>query len=246
MKKLNLYLKNQIKGESIMKNLLISAVIFITFIFFVGCAASSKTVEIFKPQELYRSPALDFTKVSTCGIMPINSLGSEYPEITGILGQGLFKDLKALQKAWEVISDEDLLRKINDAGMGRGYQNYIADFNTFATVGGATPLFTAETQNFFEGLKDKYNIEALLFVSYKYSEQKILSSSTSIILQALEERTERRIEVYSALYDISSKRVWWVSRQGLKCDVKIPLNELVSHVSQSIGQNFGKGILRQL
>lgn len=214
--------------------------------FLFSCATSTKTVEIFKPQELYRSPALDFTKVSVCGIMPINNIGSEYPTITYSLGQNLYNDLKSMQKAWNIISDEDLLRDINEGGLGRGYQNYIADLNTFSTVGGATPLFTAETQEFFKELRAQYNIDALLFTSYNYYERQLTSDSQSIIFKMLEESTERHIEVYTALYNIETKRVWWVCRQGLKSGTNIPMEELVASATKSIGQNFGKGTLRQL
>ena len=206
-----------------------------------ACAASNLS-EIAKPQELYRSPQLDFTKVEKCGVIPVNNYGTEVPEVTDLLANGLYNDLKQSQKAWEVVSAEDILRKINDLGIARGYQNYIADLNTFATAGGATPLFTSETQKFFEDLKKKMGIEALLFTSYNYNEQESFKDFLGLKIK----NTARIVTVYTAIYDISSKRTWWVARISMQQDVSEPIQNLVNSITLAFSQNFGKGTLRQL
>ena len=224
-----------------MKIKIMILVLFITTLFVTACAPSGMS-EIAKPQELYRSPALDFTKVEKCGVIPVNNYGTEVSEISELLTNSLYNNLKLSQKAWEVISADDILRKINESGMARGYQNYIADLNTFANAGGATPLFTSETQKFFDDLKNQYKIQALLFTSYVYNEKESFQDFLGVKIK----KTLRDLTVYTAIYDISSKRTWWVARISMQQDTSDPVAKLVDGITQAFSQNFGKGTLRQL
>lgn len=207
----------------------------------ISCSASGRN-EILKPQVLYRSPSLDFSKVKKCGVMPVNNIGSEIPEINELLTNGIFTELKLSQKAWEISSADEILREMNEAGLGRGYQNYIADLNTYANAAGATPVFTAETQKFFDDLKTKFGIEALLFTAYLYEEKQGYEDFLGYKIS----KQYGVLQVYTALYDITSKRTWWVAEMALQQSASDPKFQLVKGITQSFAQNFGKGTLRQL
>jgi hypothetical protein len=207
--------------------------------FLQSCASSSKTEGIEKPQLLFRSPNLDFTKVAAVGIMPVNSHEVEIPEITGMLSEELASDLKRAQSAWKVISSDEILRRVNELGLGRGYQNYVADLNTFVGAGGATPLFSAETQKFFEQLKKEMNVQALLFTSYGYSETTEIREFLGIKTPT----TVKVLRVHTTLYDLSSLRTWWMAMIVTRGEEN---TKLVRDASLSFAQNFGKGTLRQL
>lgn len=212
--------------------------VFFSVIYF-GCSGPS---EILKAPELYRSPALDFTKVSKVAIMPINNYGNKLIGVANSFADGYYSNLKQSQNAWTVLHPQELLQKINQEGLGRGYQNYIADLNTFVSIGGATPLFTKETQNFFNTIMKDFDIQALLFSSYSYKERIVEKSLLGVILK----KTYLELTVYTALYNIPSKRVWWVARIKVSQDASDPINELVDKATRSFSENFGKGRLRQL
>lgn len=227
-----------------MKKRLIILIFFNISVFLLlnDCTPTQKTTEIPKPNQLYRSPALDFTKIEKCGVLPVNNYGREVPEVSEMLANSLYNELKSSQKAWSVISADDILRQINESGLARGYQNYIADLNTFETAGGATPLFTAETQNFFDELKKRYGIGALLFTWYNYDETQNVQELLGLRYQVI----TRILTVSTALYDITSKRVWWIAKIAVSQNESEPIQNLVTLITQSFSQNFGKGTLRQL
>jgi len=158
-----------ITGSLSLKGVLITLLALVPLLL-SSCGSSSPEM-ILKPEILYRSPQLDFTQVQTVAVLPVNNYQNEVPEVSGLINDGLPTELRGAQKAWNVISYDEVLRKVNEKGLGRGYQNYIADLNTYVQVAGGTPNFTAETLNFFEQLKKEMNFQALLFTSYGYSEQ---------------------------------------------------------------------------
>jgi len=191
---------------------------------------------------MYRSPALDFTKVQAVAIFPVNNYGSEVPEVSGAINDGLAIELKGAQKAWQVIGYDEVLRKVNDKGLGRGYQNYVADLNTYVQAAGGTPNFTAETLTFFDQLKKELNFQALIFTSYSYSEE----AGTKQVLGLNIPTKGKKLSVTSILYEISSRRAWWVARMSVQGNEATPIPNLVRAATQGIAQNFGKGTLRQL
>ena len=160
-------MKNQLR------RLVVSLPVLLLAFTLMSCASAS-TDSILKPEILFRSPALDFTKVAAVAVMPVNNYESEVPEISGAINDGLPIELKSAQKAWKVISYDEILRKMNEKGWGRGYQNYVADLNTYVQAAGGTPNFTAETFKFFEDLKNEMKFEALLFTSYCFSNKQVL------------------------------------------------------------------------
>jgi len=206
----------------------------------ISCATAS-TDSILKPEILFRSPALDFTKVVAVAIMPVNNYENEVPEISGAINDGLPIELKSAQKAWKVISYDEILRKMNEKGWGRGYQNYVADLNTYVQAAGGTPNFTAETFKFFEDLKNEMKFEALLFTSYGFSEQAGFKNILGLNIPT----TIKRLSVTVVLYELSSRRAWWLARLSIQGN-DINNEEMVRTVTQGISQNFGKGTLRQL
>lgn len=211
---------------------------------FVSCATSN-TDMILKPEILYRSPALDFTKVQAVAIMPVNNYENEVPEVSGAINDGLSIELKTAQKAWKVISYDEVLRKMNEKGLGRGYQNYIADFNTYIQAIGGTPNFTAETYKFFEEMANEMGFQAMILTSYGYSEQ--VQAGEKLLFGALDLSTKtKKLSVTTILYDLSSRRAWWLGRLSLQGGDKVSIVELVRSIVQGISQNFGKGTLRQL
>lgn len=216
---------------------------------FLSCSAATTYDKIFKPEVSYRSPELDFTKVTAMAILPVNCTSDEVPELTSAIDQGLAFELKRAQKAWQVFGTDDVLRTLNEKNLGRGYQNYIADLNTFASVAGHTPNFTLETKTFFNQLKKEMNIGAILFTSYGFSEiqeteysftNKLLGGSGNVL------KTSYKLTVTVILYEISNARAWWVSRLTLKGSERFPIAELGRKVVEGIANNFGKGTLRQL
>jgi len=223
-----------------LNRLLNSLLMFILALTFLSCS-NANTDSILKPEILFRSPALDFTKVSAVAIMPVNNYESEVPEISGAINDGLPIELKSAQKAWKVISYDEILRKMNEKGWGRGYQNYVADLNTYVQAAGGTPNFTAETFKFFEDLKNEMKFEALLFTSYGFSEQAGFKNILGLNIPT----TIKRLSVTVVLYELSSRRAWWLARLSIQGN-DINNEEMVRTVTQGISQNFGKGTLRQL
>ena len=177
--------------------------------------------------------------------MPVNNYENEVPEVSGAINDGLPIELKTTQRAWKVISYDEILRKMNEKGLGRGYQNYVADLNTYVQAAGGTPNFTAETFKFFEDLRKEMNFEALLFTSYGYSEEVKMGEKLLWGAVDLSSKT-KKLSVTVVLYDLSSRRAWWLGRLSLQGGEKVSIPDLVKSVVQGISQNFGKGTLRQL
>lgn len=214
----------------------------------VSCGSAGADV-IFKPELSYRSPNLDFTKVEAIAIMPVNCYSNEVPEITSLVNDGLASELKRSQTAWKIFSCDEVLRKLNEAGLGRGYQNYIADLNTFVTAAGMTPNFTSETYKFFDDLKKEMNFQAILFTSYGFTTETVTEHSTLNVLfggsgQVAVEK--KRLSVTVVLYDLSTHRTWWVSKLSLQGNMDLTNVELSQKVVEGIVNYFGKGDLRQL
>lgn len=236
----NISLKNYLERRLVMKKgSLMILVVCSTLL--LSCGTSSPE-GILKPEILYRSPALDFTKVQTVAIMPVNNYDSEIPEVSGSINDGLPVELKSAQKAWQVISYDEVLRKVNEKSLGRGYQNYVADLNTYVQAAGRTPNFTAETFTFFEQLKKEMNFQAMIFTSYGYTEQAGIQNFMGIKIPT----KTRHLTVTTVLYDLSSRRAWWLARLSVQGGDKTNIPDLVRTVTQGIAQNFGKGTLRQL
>ena len=222
--------------------------LFVTMLSF-SCSASKNDETIFKPEVLYRSPNLDFTKVQGAAIMPVNCYSNEVAELTGLVNDGLPGELNRVQTAWKIYSPDEVLRKLNDAGLGRGYQNYIADLNTFTSVAGMTPNFTAETQTFFNQLAKEMNFQALLFTSYGFARGTVQEKSTlNAILggSGVVNVMKKRLSVAVVLYDLASHRTWWIAKLTLTTDDNITNAELAHKVIEGITSYFGKGDLRQL
>ncbi|MDH7605313.1 MAG: hypothetical protein QHH13_10460 [Melioribacter sp.] len=228
-----------------MKNrvIIIMCIIALNFIV-VSCATSGPNV-IFKPETLYRSPALDFSKIQAVAIMPVNNYDNEVPEVSGAINDALPIELKASQKAWNVISHDEILRKVNEKGWGRGYQNYVADLNTYVQVAGGTPNFTSETYKFFDDMSKELNFQAIVFTSYSYIEE--IQPGEKLFYGAIDLSTKTKIlSITTILFDLSSRRAWWLARISVKGGEKVLIPELVRSAIQGIAQNFGRGILRQL
>ena len=130
---------------------------------------------------------------------------------------------------------------MNEKGLGRGYQNYIADLNTYVQAAGGTPNFTSETFKFFVDLKTEMNFEALLFTSYGFSEQAGFKNVLDLNIPT----TIKRLSVTVVLYELSSRHAWWLARLSIQRN-DISNEEMVHSVTQGISQNFGKGTLKQL
>ena len=229
--------------------ILFSSILVFLSLFLLSCGSTSTTEKIFKPEISYRSPALDFSKVNAIAIMPVNSYSDEVPKITGLINDGLPAELKSVQTAWNVFGYDEVLRKVNDAQLGRGYQNYIADLNTFTSVAGMTPNFTAETQTFFNQLAKKMNFEAILFTSYGFSRGTVKEHSTWNKLlggTGVINVMKKRLGVTVVLYDLTSHRTWWTAKLTLTVDDNMSNAELARKVIEGIVNNFGKGELRQL
>ncbi|MDQ7816905.1 MAG: hypothetical protein RDU14_07735 [Melioribacteraceae bacterium] len=224
-----------------MKNMFIKILcISVLSMFLISCYSTTDLV--FKPEINFRSPKLDFTKVQAIATMPVNCYSDEIPEISQLINDGLPSELKRSQMAWNVISYDNVLRTVNDKGLGRGYQNYVADLNTYVSAAGATPNFTAETQIFFEQLKNEMNLEAILFTSYGFIEQTVMVKR----LLADQPVVRKTLSVTVILYEISSKRTWWIARLTLRGSDDYSNSELARKVIEGIANNFGKGELRQL
>jgi len=241
----------KIKLGVIMKKVIATilfASVLLPILILVSSCSSASTDVIFKPEMNYRSPALDFSKVQAAAIMPVNCYTNEVTELSGLINDGLPAELKRVQTAWKIISYDDVLRKLNDAGLGRGYQNYIADLNTYSTVAGMTPNFTSETQNFFDQLKKEMNFEAILFTSYGFSEKTVMETSFvgAMFGSPNQPVIKKVLSVSVVLYDLSSKRTWWVAKLSLQSNMDMPNAELARKVIEGIANNFGKGDLRQL
>lgn len=211
--------------------------------FLSACAAANNNV-IFKPEINYRSPALDFTKVQAAAIMPVNCFTNEVTEMSALINDGLPAELKRTQSAWKIFSYDEVLRKLNEKGLGRGYQNYIADLNTYATVAGMTPNFTAETQTFFDQLKKEMNFEAILFTSYGFAE--VTVQEYNFLLGRNMPSQRKNLSVAVVLYDLTSRRTWWVAKLTLQGTESLSNAELARKVIEGITNYFGKGELRQL
>jgi hypothetical protein len=214
----------------------------------LSCSAASTEV-IFKPEVNYRSPALDFTKVQAAAIMPVNCYTNEVVEFSSLINDGLPAELKRIQTAWKIYSYDEVLRKLNDAGLGRGYQNYIAYLNTFTSVAGMTPNFTAETQTFFNQLKKKMNFEAILFTSYGFDRGTVQESSFLNKMlggSGVVDVMKKRLSVTVVLYDLASRRTWWIAKLTLTANDDMANTELARKVIEGISNYFGKGDLRQL
>ena len=230
-------------------NIFIVLSLFTFSLLFVSCSASKNAEQIFTPEVLYRSPNLDFTKVQAAAIMPVNCYSNEIPEFTGLVNDGLPSELNRVQTAWKIYSTDDVLRKLNEAGLGRGYQNYIADLNTFTSAAGMTPNFTSETQTFFDQLKKEMNFGAILFTSYGFNRGTVQEKSTLNALlggSGVVNVMKKRLSVTVVLYDLSSHRAWWIAKLSLTADDDFPNNELARKVIEGICNNFGKGDLRHL
>jgi hypothetical protein len=229
------------------KQLALSILLFLSF--YLSSCSPAKTEVIFRPELMYRSPQLDFSKVQAVAVMPVNCYSNEVAELSGLVNDGIPAELKRSQAAWNIISSDDVLRKVNDAGLGRGYQNYIADLNTYATVAGMTPNFTSETQTFFEQLKTAMNFEAILFTSYGYAEKTVMEHSTvSAILGGPSQVAvlKKELSVTVVLYELRTRRSWWVAKLSLETGINSTNAELAKKVIEGTANNFGKGDLRQL
>jgi hypothetical protein len=223
--------------------------LFLLSLTMLACTASKRTDKIYTPEILYRSPNLDFTKVEAAAIMPVNCYTNEIPEFTGFVNDGLPSELNRVQTAWKIISTDEVLRKVNEAKLGRGYQNYIADLNTFTSAAGMTPNFTSETQNFFDHLKNEMGIGAILFTSYGYDRgtvEEYNAWNKAFGGTGYVKVMKKRLSVSVVLYDLESRRTWWLAKLSLTADDNFPDIELARKVIEGICNNFGKGDLRQL
>jgi hypothetical protein len=127
--------------------------------------------------------------------------------------------------------------------------NYIADLNTYTSAAGITPMFSPETQTFFDNLKKDLNFEAILFTSYGFARgtemeysavNQMLGGTGKVAVM------KKLLSVTVVLYDITSRRTWWVAKLTLKANDIMPNAELSKKVIEGIGNYFGKGDLRQL
>ena len=209
----------------------------------MSCASAGGSEAIFKPMS-FRSPQLDFSKVQAMAIMPINATTDEVPELTALINDGLPSELKRSQSAWKILGHDEVLRTLNDKGLGRGYQNYLADLNTYSMVAGTTPNFTAETKTFFSEIKKEMKIEAILFTSYGFKEETVVQPALFGMVNVPVQRKVLTVSVI--LYEISSQRTWWVSKLTVQSTGKQRNADLAAEVLKGIANSFGKGDLRQL
>ncbi len=195
----------------------------------LSCAmATQRRVTIPTPSVQLRSPNLNFEKIKVLCLFPAHNIGTEVPELSSGLNTGISQYISAQYPDWQIISAVDLLKYINQYGLGRGYQNYSSDLSTFAQVGLATPAFTQETKSFFWDLRKRLGCDAFLFVQYNY----VPGSEAS---------------TRSILYYVPEERAWWVASIEFRLFLRsIPPSEIANLTSQSIAQNIGKGVLRQL
>lgn len=236
-----------------MKKVIVTSLwaLFLVFVAILSfsCSASKESERILVPEVLYRSPNLDFTKVQAAAIMPVNCYSNEVAKMTGLINDGLPAELNRVQTAWKIYSADEVLRKLNEAGLGRGYQNYIADLNTFISVAGMTPNFTSETQTFFDQLSKKMDFQTLLFTSYGFTRGTVQEKSTLNALlggSGVVNVMKKRLSVTVVLYDLASHRTWWIAKLTLTVDDSMTNTELARKVIEGIANNFGKGDLRQL
>lgn len=235
--------------KKVLGTFLFSSVLLTLSLLVSSCGSSDGQDVVFKPEMSYKSPALDFSKVTAMAIMPVNCYSNEVPELTALVNDGMAAQLKSVQVAWEIIPYDEVLRKVNEKGYGRGYQNYIADLNTYATVAGMTPNFTAETKTFFDQIKNAMGFQAILFTSYGYSEKNVMEHSTVNAMfggSGLVAVKKKVLSVSVVLFDLSSQRTWWVAKLSLESGMDLPNTELARKVIEGISNNFGKGDLRQL
>lgn len=223
--------------------ILFSSILVFLSLFLSSCGVS-KTAVIFKPELSYRSPALDFTKMQAIAIMPVNSYSNEVVEITSLVNDGLPAELERTQIGLKIFSYADVLRTLNKKGLGRGYHNYIADLNTYVTAAGMTPNFTSETQTFFDQFKKEMNFQAILFTSYGFFERTI--TKPGFLNYGTVQTIEKTLSVTVVLYDLTSRRAWWVAKLSLTGGENFTNAELARKVIEGIASNFGKGELRQL
>lgn len=228
-----------------MKKILEKILLLLFFLILTSCATTKTPTTIFKPNTMYRSPSLNFTKIYSIAIMPVNNEQDEIPEISSAINDGFPAELKSAQNAWKIFSSFEILKILNEKGWGRGYQNYIADLNTYDKVGGYTPNFTAETQSFFQDLANELGFQAIVFSSYSYNEniipgEKLLYGFVDLSIK------KKELSITTILYDINSKRAWWIAKISVEGEGSVTSQELVKAAIQGIVQNFGKGSLRQL
>jgi hypothetical protein len=207
-----------------------------------SCAMPHRLETGFTPQS-YRSPQLNFAAVNAIGIMPVNPYTNPVPELESLINDGQAAELRRAQSAWQVLSFGDVLRAVNDLNIGRGYQNYLADLNTYASSAGVTPNFTAETKAFFQELQRGLNVEALLFSSYGFSEVVVERNPNCRILCA---PNRRSLRVNVSLYHIPTGRVWWTANLGLTGTDRTTPAEFSQAILRALAENFGQGALRQL
>lgn len=194
----------------------------------LSCATTTTEIQIPRPSVLFRSPSLNFERIKMLCLFPVQNIGMEVPELSSGMDTGIYQLTTALYPDWRVISGVDLLQRINQYGLGRGYQNYSADLSTFAQVGWATPAFSKETKSFFKDIQKNFGCDAFLFTQYNYY-------------------PNDEVVVRSILYSIPEERAWWIAMVRLNIFLKnTSPSQMASLLSQSIAQNLGKGTLRQL
>ncbi len=229
-------------------SLMKSVMLWVTFILCAACAATRMTIPA--PQWQFRDPDLDFTKVRSLCIFPVSSVGGEESKVTDAINVGVSQAISAQYPDWKVISAIELFQLINRHQLGRGYQNYVADLNTFEGERD-TLTFSGETLKFFEDLRGLTKCDALLFNRYKLS----------TVVEAGD--IYRVLSVDPIMYFVPDRQAWWIANvtvrgwagsRTLSIEVASrlfgkkpePIESLVDKVVQSIAQNLGKGTLKQL
>lgn len=206
-----------------------------------GCAGSGSTVgEQVVPPEASVSPKMDFGKVRTVAIFPVFPCGqiSEQQFAEQLVGE-LTGEIQRRQAQWSAISYRDVISLISKNGLGTGYKNIQADFNTYSGTGGPV-VFSAASQEFLRQLASVSGAQAFVIGSYDLGNKQQFVPGNVLVRPHVE--TVESCTVRLSLYYADGDENWWtatITRSGAR-------KAIIGEIARSLAEYLGKGTLRQL
>jgi len=196
--------------------------------------------ENIRPPQASLSPSMDFNKIASLGIFPLFPSGNsvENGRFAESLINSLTGEVQQRQNQWKTLSYKDVLGMIQVNGLGSGYKNLQADFNSNTGTGGQLVLSPATVQ-FLDNLQAKSGVDAFLIGTYTLGSHQYQTYDPIFGVQI---KQLTKCTVYLTLYYVKDKQNWWkanIIRYG-------PVDDVVNEIAQSLGANVGKGTLQQL
>ncbi|MGH7594219.1 MAG: hypothetical protein ACRELE_10275 [Gemmatimonadales bacterium] len=194
--------------------------------------------QIVAPQA-FVSPNMDFARINKVAIFPLFAAGqvSDDPYAEKLVA-AITSEIQGRQAQWKILPYQDALALIQRYGLGAGYKNLQADFNTYAGPTGAF-VISAPTRKFLADMEKAAGVDAFIFGTYAL--QKLAVTHNSILggpYVSMEEVTR----VGLGLYYAKESQTWWnatVARYGNRADV-------IDAIARSLANAIGKGTLRQM